>query len=245
MIFLHYLNDNNLGDRLSCPRHYFPEFRFHPVCELFSATPYLAITDGPIVIGGGGILCDRSENYFTHLFDTKRPCVIWGAGINTNGGRCDLSVLSRYVLVGLRDYGGGYDYVPDVSCLHPALRLRGNPANDFMVYEHFSHPIAIDAPIRLNNSDYCLSDVVRAMLSVRCVITNSYHGCYWAMLLNRRVLLFGPLNDRFKHLRHFPPVVDQGNWKKQVAGDPVSPVDFMEECVQLNLEFFKKVHEKL
>jgi hypothetical protein len=42
-----------------------------------------------------------------------------------------------------------------------------------------------------------LADVCAFLGSGRCVLTNSYHGAYWAALLGREVLVFEPWNSKW------------------------------------------------
>lgn len=245
MIFAHYNNVNNIGDRVCCPKYYFPEWLKHPFNFLYYENNPIVLSEGIIVIGGGGVMVSESQWFYDFLSQLHRPCVVWGAG--TNGMESDPfwmpMQMDQFTMVGIRDFNCGWPYVPCPSCLHPAFNLKGQPRHEFIIYDSVTMPIEIDAPIRLNTSHPWMEDIVNAMLSTRTVITNSYHGAYWAMLLNRRVLLMPNDTNRFKFLKHQPPRCDMSNWKEQVAGDPTAPADFLDECRSLNLDFAAKVRE--
>lgn len=243
MIFAHYCNVDNTGDKLCCPKLYFPAWSEYPSNFLYYDNAGIAISSGPIVIGGGGVMVPESQGFYDFLFTLKRPCVVWGAGTN---GRADdpfwmPSQIDQFKLVGIRDFGVGLPYVPCPSCLHPAFDMTAGPVHDFIVFEAVTKPIEIDAPVRLNTNHPWFLDIAKSILSARTVVTNSYHGAYWSMLLNRRVILLEVDSNRFNYLKHKPPRCNYLNWTDFLKGDPIAPSDFKDESRSLNLDFASKV----
>lgn len=241
MIFCHY-PVANLGDFCSCPQRYYPEWRHHPVTFLYQGGAFeIGMTQGPIVIGGGGILIDGVSNYYQQLASLKRPMVFWGGGLNSQQLTVELTApLKHFELVGLRDFGFTAPWLPCSSCLHPALSLRKAPEHDYVIYEHYLNPIPIDGP-RANNAARSLSQISAFLSRGKTVVTNSYHGAYWAMLLNRRVVLFKPDGIRFSYFRNAPDCCDEHNWKSQLKGDTQEESNFLDECRQLNADFGERV----
>ncbi len=111
MRFLHFTNTLNVGDESCCPQRYFIDiFGEMPVDHIKSAK------SGEIaVIGGGGII----HPDFIGCIERLGPSIVWGAGSNYHG-RTELiypGCLDEWPLVGIRDVGSKYRWVPCASCM--------------------------------------------------------------------------------------------------------------------------------
>ena len=95
------------------------------------------------ILGGGGVFVFReiSRVNASKKINPLTKLVCWGAGHNTHGVR-DIEVnrfppwLKNWDLVGIRDYGYGYEWVPCVSCMHPAFDKQYETQHKIAVYEH-------------------------------------------------------------------------------------------------------------
>jgi exopolysaccharide biosynthesis predicted pyruvyltransferase EpsI len=77
--------------------------------------------------------------------------------------------------------------------------------NEMVVYEHKDFPIPADFP-KLNNRAE-LEDVVQLLGGAEYVLTNSYHGLYWSVLLGRKVILYKPFSSRFFNSPWTVPII--------------------------------------
>jgi len=86
-----------------------------------------------------------------------------------------------------------------------------------------------------------LERVLAFLASGETVITNSYHGSYWAKLLGRKVVMI-PFSDKFLHFRYPVPVATRENYLELIPKAQVYP-EALGVCRQRNVEFAEKVSE--
>ncbi|MGF1635377.1 MAG: hypothetical protein ACFCVE_16135 [Phycisphaerae bacterium] len=132
----------------------------------------------------------------------RERVVVFGAGCNDHDKRDAWypAWLSRCDLVGVRDWGQPFDWVPCVSCLSPAFDDPGEPEHDVVVYRHKDPksdriPRDLGWPSLTNRAGF--NEVIRFLKSGRTVVTSSYHGVSWATLLGRKVVVCSPFSSRF------------------------------------------------
>lgn len=199
-----------------------------------------------IIFGGGGLLHERLLEAMSVFVAAKR--VAWGCGVNKHGFRKVIhpKFLDYYNLVGLRDFDNPWQYVPCASCLHPAFDLvKRVPQVGFGIYEHYDHPIPIQGP-RLNNRGRKdeFADVITWLSCCEMVVTNSYHGAYWSMLLGVTVLLWKPFSNRFHSFALSLPEVDENDWLSKAlysSRHTQSRRLTLEGARKCNLDFSQKV----
>ncbi len=201
---VHVRNTINIGDLVCCPLDYFPELDNGERCDVRE----MGESDGWTVIGGGGLLHPELVGNIEKLSQTPaaKRTIIWGIGDNQHGASLisHPQWLDRFAKRGIRDIQSEY-WTPCASCMHPAFdAVRGKiPDCDVVVYSHFDYAIQCEArPFRFNQNDRpTLANSMRGVLeflgSGETVLTNSYHGAYWAMLLGRKVELYKPFSNRF------------------------------------------------
>lgn len=248
----HIIDRKNLGDRSCCTLSYFPfgskhfDIRGHP--EVFQGKH--------VIIGGGGLLHKKYEAVFKALLAFREhqspdsKLIFWGAGINIHGAS---SVeypewLAQFDLVGLRDYGNPYAYVPCASCVNVEFdRPRSSVVHEWVVYEHKNVPIRspwFSKVPRLNNCGKLkLGDTLDFLSKGKNIITNSFHGAYWSLLLGRDVWLYKPFSNRFLSFPvRLPAVKDE-----PIEEYPPTPriADYLTECRQRNHAFALQVRRLL
>jgi hypothetical protein len=76
--------------------------------------------------------------------------------------------------------------------------------------------------------------------SSETVVTNSYHGAYWATLFGRKVIVVNAYSGKFTHFHPSmqPPVVEAKDWR---TAKPVSPEGALALCRIASLKFYEKV----
>lgn len=129
--------------------------------------------------------------------------------------------------------------------LYASLFSEDNaPLHDFVIYEHKQHPIEISGLPRMNNFNRNIKNVIDFLSSGNCVITNSYHGVYWATLLKRKVICI-PFSSRFMATK-FPPVYlsEIGNWRQSVKlAREYSEARHI--CIRQNINFYHRIINRL
>jgi hypothetical protein len=219
--------------------------RFFDVFKDFRVEDILDISAPPkaSVVGGGGLLSDVFASAVSKA-SLSTPSILWGAGSNVHGEDrfvCPVD-LSKFTLIGVRDWGTRFHYVPCPSCLDDVFSINASPVHDIVVYSHHAYPISIlkNSP-RMNNNAANMTEVVKFLLSGNVVLTNSYHGAYWAMLLGRKAILFKPFSSRFFGFKWQPPVCFDQKSLFSALSRTVTPDGYLDECRSINRAFFEKV----
>lgn len=159
------------------------------------------------------------------------------------------NLLSKFTIVGTRDYNTRHKWVPCVSCMHPAwIKYRSvKPLKKAVAVEH-PHV----APIRLTNIDKVssqsfrdLSEIAAFLSNYEFIITTSYHVAFWSTLLGRKTAVI-PWSTKFYMMRHQPAII-YGNlhnvWADLEAALP--HVNALEECQIATINFAASVSCRL
>jgi len=237
IINVHRLDTANVGDHASSPIKYFPidAGRTDTFCRD-------RVGDADVVIvGGGGLLSEYFEPRLSRTLHDARRIIVWGVGNHAyNGKPIEPAWLRRAELVGLRDWGGKYRWTPCASCMSPVFERVPTPKHRFVVFRH--HDVAnmpsFDAPT-MHNYHTTLADAAAFLASGEFVVTNSYHGAYWATLLGRRVVCrnWNPKFDGFKH----PPTFLMDQRLSQALDQAVAYPDALEQCRTANQAYYADV----
>lgn len=245
----------NLGDDYSSPVHYFTFGE--PVTRVgIGNTQVFEKVKNPsaVIIGGGGLVApfalESLRNIFSY-YKNKCPIIGWGIGINFHSDKlkntdtqtaaeANYEILDKFDFLGIRDHLTAYDWLPCSSCLHPFFSFDSAPTREFVIYEHRDHPIPISEIPKMNNFHNSLKEVVEFFTTAECIITNSYHGVYWATLLNRKVICI-PFSTRFMSTK-FPPIyISEPGDYKDAAKSAKSYPKAREICIRKNLDFYNRI----
>jgi len=208
----------NTGDMASAPLQYLSP---PPACtEIDVHTPGLLNPRRPLIFGGGG-----TAKYATRFHACTSLRVMWGAGLNQpcrrtrdRYPRC----LSSWDLVGVRDWGRGFQWVPCASCLSEAFDAQYEITRAAVVYE--GSALGLPFPRRHCREGRTLHDVLAFLGSAETVITSSYHGLYWATLLGRRVAVIPNQHaSKFYHFRWPVLLVERDDWREGLARARAAP----------------------
>jgi len=190
------------------------------------------------------------------LTNSNSHCkVLWGVGDNVSSMERKsldfLSYIQKYDLVGIRDYIKDLEHlwVPCASCKSSYFdKFKGiESTNDIVYFQHLYKPFPQDiikknpGPLMTNNGcDF--ENVLRFLASGEYVITNSYHGAYWAQLLGKRVIVT-PWSTKFLKMK-YPVVCSQpSEWFDKLKY--TKSYEILEECREANDNFFKKILSNL
>ena len=207
-----------------------------------------------IIVGGGGLVgIDFFKPGLEKLFQIKKPnceTVLWGAGHNawalTDWRKLKFEIDASSIpfdRVGIRDYNQGFEWVPCASCLSPLFDMfcEISPTREVGLYVHKgtmlnkSFSARLPDKIELLSNDADFDHVIAYLASCELVLTDSYHGAYWATLLGKKVVAF-PSSSKFYSLKHPVPLCVPEDWER-FALLSVRHQDALEECRASNLKF--------
>ncbi len=266
VVNLHRLDPNNVGDFYCAPHHYFDELKGKAL-DLFDyknnddsvrGNWHKTICDNALIIGGGGLLnrpgFNMHMNMLEKLSQTDKKIVFWGVGHNSKssklyGKQIKYNITpSNYGLVGVRDYGRTEEWVPCVSCMHPIFDTSFDETREIGIVFHqktlrnkkviskFS-----DFESIANNSTF--EAMVEFIASSNIVLTDSYHAMYWAMLFNKKVMVF-PNSTKFYDFKYQPVISTFSNYKDDL--NKLQSYDgVLEECRTVNNAFAEKAFNYL
>lgn len=242
LIFSNFTKDDNIGDLSCCPLLY--DGSDFPTATHVDFASLNAKSDDVVVLGGGGMLHEWAKLKIETLSKTTRV-IVWGIGSNDHD-TCLQSFppfLGECELVGLRDYGNPYRYVPCPSCLSSEFDMCQPPTQDVVIFEHKDKRIPIIDFPKMNNSakNKSLRDVIRFLCLGQTVITNSYHGAYWSMLLGRKVLIWEPFSSRFFGFKYRVTVCSSVDWLFKLPMAVQADSEYLSECRKLNYNFHDDV----
>lgn len=263
---LHHLAFGNIGDRECTPFRWFSELATDGLelrDESLNGETAAALTGEVVILGGGGLFLPLCwQQWVAPLFARDNSIIGWGIGHHHDnvhlapgeaGGDWGASVaryrtdypLERFRLLGVRDWRVGVRWVPDASCMHPAFDAVHRIDHDVVVYEHgVLEPIPLALPKLSNVGDTPFEEVAAFLASGAVVVTNSYHGAYWATLLGRPTVLWEPWCSKFLLLRYPLPWAGAADWERAAERAPVY-ANALAECRAANRSYAADVFRLL
>lgn len=249
----------NAGDLYSSPKLYYEFTGFETKQITFEQVHN--IKNSIVIFGGGGIL-DTSimrNKYYKNL-DSTNIYFQWGSGSNSLNvsevtwkiGKGEVSfekdTLENFLLVGRRDYGQKYlpnhIYVPCSSCKLEPLRKTYNIVRRIGIVQHMwlQQIKGLDFPkidMKLNRKN-SIEDIVKFIGESEVIITGSFHGAYFGLLLRKKVIINGSWSSKFDTLK-YKPVKLTDNLEDDISKCIVPPEGYLEECIRLNNDFYTRV----
>ena len=219
IVFKHHRDTDNLGDAVCSPFDYVPDLAARGLAlDLSKPTP----PTNAVIYGGGKIMGGLRKTLGGEDF-AARHRIAWGVSTVQSS-----SISIKYWrafrcldLVGTRDWGDDrFIYAPCVTCLAPYFDEPHCEEHDVVLYLHHwkssSQRVARpkNIPARENN-DPDFAEVIRFLGSGRIVVSNSYHGVYWGLLLGKKVLCL-PFSNKFKNYRVSPGYADAETWPESL-----------------------------
>lgn len=194
------------------------------------------------ILGGGGILVEWAYDYLLKLSNYKRK-IVWGAGINdhdTNNYKV-YEELKKFDLVGIRDNPKfhPYSFVPCVSCMHHLFDKHYTIQEEIVVYEHMDFEIPLNFK-KLNNRGLDIENKIEHLASANCIVTNTYHGMYWGILLGKKVVVYKPFSNRLLYTPFSVEYCDESNYREKLEISSTYP-HLLDQYRKINVEFYNKV----
>jgi hypothetical protein len=234
--FINIKNTVNTGDMACTPYHYFS----FPRARSFHLSDKIPPCDAAIF--GGGAIEPQLRNEGLHRKIVAKYKIAWGIGTSRSGTKDHGPLVDDLDLCGVREYEreGGI-YVPCVSCMSPLFDLPYKVLYEFVLYSHAAKPIPgpkIEGIPELNNRAP-LDAALAFIASGETVITNSYHGAYWATLLGKKVICI-PFSSKFYGYK-FPPIYSNAKDWLQDSKKAVYHPEALDDCRHENHKFYQQV----
>ena len=238
---LHHRDTTNVGDLACSPADYF-DFGKSDVAAFGGPVP----ATRRLIMGGGQIWksCIRTQR--RHASRAKHS-ILWGVGIGPQALRSPeyAEMRESCSLIGTRCAGFenlGARYVPCASAMSEHFDTAPAPSHDVVMFAHGRYsddiPRLAGTP-ELSNLDVSLKDAVHFLASGETVLTNSYHGTYWALLLGRRVICV-PFSQKVRFFPDPPTLAKPHNWQKHI-GKAQRAEGALEKARALNRRFYEDV----
>lgn len=241
IVFKHIRNTDNVGDRWCSPYDY-GYFEDALALDLDDPTP---LCDA-VIYGGGKIFGSLYEKL--NVYDKMaKHRIAWGVSTVQSSLFSFRYTRSRQsmTLVGSRDYGDDrYEYAPCMSCMSPLFTQEHREIHDVVFYLHkmksesLMNSIPNNVPV-LDNHCSSMDEAIKFLGSGETVVSNSYHGVYWALLLGKKVICL-PFSKKFLFYRLPPTYSDKKNWIKQLSLAKRQK-NMLELCKAESIKFENKV----
>ena len=252
IFFIHCADKTNIGDTLCTPIALFKAYKKthnQIVMDIREDMPLSRIgADDIVILGGGGLLnyTDDWNERINQLLSLPTKVIAWGVGFNTHYDDTDEKLpiaFNRFCLFSGRDWLGQRDnYCPCVSCLNPKVHKKYSLLRHIGIVEHKENPIPL-AYDRISNRADEKKDIFSFIGSSNVIITNTYHGAYWGLLMGKKVILYHPFSSRFDALKYLPTIYS-GDLEQDIAIAKIYP-EFLRESCDLNKKFFDKVQNMI
>lgn len=248
--FVKVVECQNTGEMHCNPFEYFPEFAGAGIClthDLRYINLKLFKPDDWVILGGGGLFEVREDfqNIINWLLCRTYRTVAWGVGHNRHFGR-EINTeidFNKFLYLSTRDYGyENQEYLPCVSCMNSNLDKNVKIVRDVGIIEHMEFPIDEFSYDKISNR-CSIENMTDFIAGSNVIITNSYHACYWATLMEKKVILYKPFSTKFDKLE-FLPVVYSGNLDSDIEKAKIYH-GALESCRKKNLEFMKLIYNSI
>lgn len=265
---LHRLDESNTGDFFCAPHLYFPQLEnsgldIHTIKSASASESDIQewhdnLINNALIIGGGGLLNREGFEFQMKLFEAMaekgKKTVLWGVGHNSKNKKdfnnvTDYNVdINKFGLTGVRDFSMQGDWVPCVSCMHDIFDKPFEEEHDVgLIY----HKKTIKNKRLLNRLDNYpstsntvdLDELISFIGKSHCIVTDSYHAMYWALLLNKKVITV-PNSSKFYDFKYPAEVSNFEDFESKLKhAKAYSGV--LEECREINTRFSEKVFNYL
>lgn len=243
--FVRCLDVYNTGDMNCGPELYFKELMYNRTAFFHSIKDidFSLIQEYDWVIVGGGGMLDCSPQYqnaIRQLLTCSKRVVSWGLGHNRHHkdtiyhqGELAPIDYTQFFLFTTRDYGYGEGrFCPCVSCMMEGLSQTYVKKRRIGVLTH--HEIKItEFDFDICNNSQPIGEIIQFIGESEVIITNTYHGSYWATLMGKKVIIYHPFSNRFDYVK-YPLVRYSGDLEEDIKQATTYP-KALQECRQINI----------
>ncbi len=244
--FLMTTNTSNIGDLYCCPADYFHlSFKQNKYDIVNTFNCDLPVLNKDNLIFGGGIhpWLFSNEKFYRQIKGKNN--IAWGIGVYNNALMSD-DFMNKFSLIGVREFNHPQIdnkkvfYIPCSSCMLNEFDLNYEVQHEIVFYLHkmLDKNISQNYPC-LDNYANDIYEVFKFLASGEVVVSNSYHGVYWATLLGKKVICIPP-NDKFFGYKYPPVYANVDNWQDKICEAKSYP-EALNDCRKINLDFYQKV----
>lgn len=259
LCFMFRADATNVGDWWCPPLRYFP-FKPARTGDILD-TGFNLKGVKTLVLGGGGIGTDFFRPHLQRLQDAEiETTILWGGGVDSYSDSSQILAKGHYDLygdyfdfideVGIRVHSEPqrFRHVPCASCMNNLFfRYREmKPTKLVGCYSHKRVPLLKHENQNIpeaNNDGNDLEAKLRFLASHEYIVTNTYHGVYWATLLSRKVVVI-PFKSGLTSFEH-PP---QYSWDGQITDEVLHGAHAYDDALEVardkNVAFFRDMTEK-
>jgi exopolysaccharide biosynthesis predicted pyruvyltransferase EpsI len=256
--FLHHHDRPNIGDILSGPYRYFDFGNYHKLSwdsDMLSYTN--SMEKNSTLVMGGGIYFTKNKKIFRKVVEHSKNFIGWGLGLDP---RDNLQYIDKFDLLGTRERqisiinNKNIFYVPCASCMKKEFSINNNPNETREFHMHinggFNTKSILSAikQLGLEVSQTSTLDnfqtIFSSLSSANIIITNSYHGAYWASLLRKKVIVIKTVVPKFDGLDSSITYSDltENSLTQAIRKAKKVPSYYLLECQSINKDFFQKVN---
>lgn len=215
-VFQHLATTPNVGDRACSPARYF-DWGDKLVQDYGQTVPATKLA----IFGGGQTFRQAAHGaVFDALAAQHR--IIWGIGISSRQrARLEFDMMAdAATLISSRVKDTpGCRFVPCVSAMAHHFDAPPQPRHAVVLFWHHTKSQRLQRPDTipaLSNHGSSLATSLDFIASGETVVTNSYHGTYWAMCLGRKVLCL-PFSDKFTGFLDDPETASADEWPAHLS----------------------------
>jgi len=256
--FVRCIDVRNTGDMNCGPELYFHEFIENYTCffhTIENVVFNIIDKNDWVIIGGGGLLnCyPLAQSSINHILQLCDHVIFWSGGHNShfpldlNYWKANLEIdYARFYLFACRDWDfNGLRFCPCVSCMMKGLSENYDIVRRIGILEHYEFPIIEFEEFnyeRRNNSLH-IKALLKFIGSSEVIITNTYHGAYWSMLMGKKVIITNMFSDKFDYFQ-YAPVRYSGNLEADIEKARNFP-DVLSEYRNINIAFKEEILNKI
>lgn len=267
LYFLHHYDRINQGDVLSGPYHYFdfgmPYEKISWDKQIIKPAPIAAGSKDTIIMGGG-IYFAKNKPRLENLLNRIDKIIGWGIGLDI---RADPeNFVKRFSLLGTRERQSSLIdnesvfYVPCASCMHPAFEAfvgeyspeRTKPTASKTVLhtnggfnERELASLFEEQGIERTKTSSDFETTLSNLQNAACVVTNSYHGAYWASLMGKKVVCLKTEVPKWDGLHENIVFSTPEDVEDAISRAESIPATYLAECRSLNRDFYDRVQKRL
>lgn len=215
--FINRIDRDNAGDWNCSPLEYYYWFfkNYNVIRHDIGSVDYNEIDRDDVVILGGGGLFNVLEPFNQAINRVLSLCdhvIAWSCGFNTHNEKMPSDIdptpidFDKFMLTTIRDYDhpSGIDYLPCPSVKALIIDKDRKPLRKYGILYHRNLSEINQLPFDSISNNESITRINDFILDSEAIVTNSYHGAYWASLLERKVIVVNKFSSKFDWFKYAP-----------------------------------------